>query len=355
MINLLSIRCGLAFAPYLAESASEFLSEGVVASRVVRQAGSSLIIRSDSEVALRYQGRECLLGTEDVRHYLATVVFRTEAYDVLRLSDEVVTSTVGRDILLSHPQSELWLERAVVAEMLSAFKSEALPAGQAIPGFPHWLSISSGGGRLLLSDERTGRWVLLGADHMAELERRLQPQEEFAEQQNGRVPPTIAVKGLTVHLQSALKLAETLEEFASTGNVIHFEECTPTYSLTAGNATEGIELKDSDMRVALTAREARKWVGIVRCELNRLNVRQVERGRIRTVFADLEDGQWVLQWGDELFVPRGATLTINHPRSEGSRSRGLLVKQSGGFRLLLNHATGACVALEDSEVSHLRC
>lgn len=355
MINILSIRCGLAFAPYLAESASEFLSKGVVASRVVRQAGSGLIIRSDGEVALRYQGRECLLGSEDLRHYLATVVFRIEAYDVRRLSDEVVTSTVGRDILLSHPQSELWLERAVVAEIVSAFKSEALAPVPAISGLPHWLSISSGGGRLLLSDGRTGRWVLLGADHMAELERRLQPQEEAAEQQYARVRPTIAVKGLSVHLQSGLKVAKTLEDFASTGNVAPFDELAPTYSLTVGNATEGIELKDSDIRVALTAREARKWAGIVRCELDRMNVRQVERGRIRTVFADLEDGQWILQWGDELFVSRDATLTINHPRADGSQSRGLMVRQSGGFRLLLNQATGACVALEDSELSLLRC
>ena len=355
MINILSIRCGLAFAPYLDESASEFLSKGLAASRVVRQAGSGLIIRSDGEVALRYQGRECLLGAEEVRHYLATIAFRAEVYDVKRLSDEVVTSTVGRDILLSHPQSELWLERAVVAEMVSAFKSQALPGGYAISGLPDWLSVSSGGGRLLLSDGRTGRWVLLGADHMSELERRLEPEDEIAEQQNALVPPTIAVKGLRVHLQSALRLADTLEEFASGGSVVHFEEVTPTYSLTVGSATEGIELRDSEIRVALTAREARKWVSIVRGELDRLNVRQVERGRIRTVFASLEDGQWILQWGDEVFIPRGATLTVNHPGAEGSQSRGPLVKQTGGFRLLLNQATGACVALEDSELTHLGC
>ena len=73
MINILSIRCGLAFAPYLSESLSAFLRDGQFASRVVRQGGSGLITRSDSEMMLRYQHSESALGAEEARHYAATV------------------------------------------------------------------------------------------------------------------------------------------------------------------------------------------------------------------------------------------------------------------------------------------
>src|SRR6266496_2982584 len=64
-----------------------------------------------------------------------------------------------------------------------------------------------------------------------------------------------------------LKLFGTLEEFANTDRVTPFEEVTPIYSLKASESTEGIELRDSDKRIALTAREARKWTGIIGTEL----------------------------------------------------------------------------------------
>ncbi|MFY9611594.1 MAG: hypothetical protein WAU45_23650 [Blastocatellia bacterium] len=354
MINILSIKCGLAFAPYLAESAARFLKAGAFASQVVRQAGSGLILRHEDEVSIRYQGRQCSLGTEDVRHYGATIAFRTEAYDVKRMPDEVVISTVGQSILLSHPQSELWLERGVVSELVRVFNGEAAtPDDDTAFDLPPWLSVSSGSGRLLLSDGRTGRWVLLGADHIAELEHRLKTQANPSRPANNRMPPTLTLKGLTIHLQSAFKLAETIEDFANTGNVAGFEEITPTYSLTVGRATEGIALKDSDIRVALTAREARKWASIIRGELDRLNVRRVERGRIRTVFADVEEVRWVLQWGDEVFVPRPAA-PIAEPGLTRSNSTGdLVVRETGEFLLLLNGDTGACVALNESELSYV--
>ncbi|MEK6300455.1 MAG: hypothetical protein AABO41_07005 [Acidobacteriota bacterium] len=351
MINILSIKFGLAFAPYFVEAATEFLSEGAVASRVVRQAGSGLIIRPEGGVALRYQGRECFLGAEEVRHYRATVSFRVEVYDVKRLSDEVVISSVGQDILLSHPQSEVWLERVAARAMLGAFKDGELTSGERDQSdLPSWLSISSGSGRILLSDGRTGRWVLLGADHMTDIEPRLMTGESVSEQTTKQSPPTIALKGLSIHLQSAIKLAETLEQFAKTGKVAPFEEITSTYSLTATNSTEGIELTDSDARVALTARESRKWAGIVRGEIDRLKIAQVERGRIRTVFAEVDDGRWVLQWGDEILAARGRSLKSKIDDAESST---ILEKQAGGFRLLLNRDTGACVALNDAELSHL--
>ena len=86
MINILSIRCGLAFAPYLADSLAAFLAAGAFAPLVVRQGGSGLIIRHDREVMLRYQNRECVLSVADARHYLATIRFRADAYDIQHMA-----------------------------------------------------------------------------------------------------------------------------------------------------------------------------------------------------------------------------------------------------------------------------
>ena len=61
MINIFPINCSLAFAPYLLESLSSFMDEGREVSRVVRQGGSGLIIRSEGEMTLRYRNRETAL------------------------------------------------------------------------------------------------------------------------------------------------------------------------------------------------------------------------------------------------------------------------------------------------------
>src|SRR5512138_4038735 len=111
MINIFSIRCSLAFAPYLAVSIREFVNDGVAASRVVRQGGTSLIIRTDGELVLRHDHRQARLGIEEALHYSATVQFRSEVYEVLRMQDEVVLASAGEELLLSHPQSEIWLNR----------------------------------------------------------------------------------------------------------------------------------------------------------------------------------------------------------------------------------------------------
>ena len=354
MINILSIRCSLAFAPYLAVSVAEFLSDGVIGSRVVRQGGGSLILRSDGNLVLRHEHRQASIGTEEARHYSAIVRFRCEFYDVSRMQEEVVLANLGDELLLSHPQSEMWLKSETVAALVRAFTGDSTAkAGGSLPGFPEWLKMSTGGASLLLSDQRTGRWVLLGEDHMRELERRLGSLRSSGAAVAGPAPPTIPLKGLTVHLQSALKLAATLDEFANTSRVTPFEEVTPIYSLKASESTEGIELRDSDKRVALTAREARKWTGIIATELDRLNVRQVQRGGIRTVFADIEDGRWILQWGDEVFVPNTAQI-LSAPGAILSGGTGHpIAKRTVEFLLLLSPATGACVALTDSESGHL--
>lgn len=340
MINLLSIRCSLAFAPYVAESTSEFLNDGVVTSRVVRQGSSGLILRSDTDIFLRHQNRQVQFGREEARHYSATVGFRQEFYQVARMEDEVVMANIGSELLLSHPQSDLWLTQRMVAALLQAFSDEGRSTSPS--GLPEWLTASAGGGRLVISDQRNGRWVLLGEDHMREIERRLALLEHPQPAAVLSQPPTISLKGVTVHLQSALKLAETLEEFAGTGRFQSFADRAPAFSLNAREATEGIEITDETSRVGLTAKEADKWVEMIRNELARLNSSCLTRGKIRTVFADAEQGRWVLQWGDEVLVSPRA------PRMESPE-----VKQADDFLLLLSPATGACVALDQSETAQL--
>jgi hypothetical protein len=356
MINIFSIRCGLAFAPYLAESVAAFIEGGAFDSRVVRQAGCGLIIRSDGQVMLRFQHREAALGEAEARHYSATIRFRREFYDVERLQDEVVIANVGAELLLSHPQSDLWLEAAHISRLLQTF--DGAPAGESkadSTGLPDWMNVSTGAGRLLISDQRNGRWVLLGKDHLAELERRLAMLDGAGELPARHTPPTVPLKGLAIHLQSAFRLVEALESYAETGEVKAFEEVTPTYSLTVDRSAEGISLRDFDRRVGLNSREARKYASIIRSELERLNVGQVERGKMRTVFADDEHGRWVLQWGDETLVSNDwlAELRSNQGLHSRAVSFPLRLKREEDFFLLLNPTTGACVALTESEEEKL--
>lgn len=356
MINIFSIKCGIAFAPYFIEAASGFLSDKRISSRVVRQAGSGLIISSQDGISLRFQNREATLDAEDARHYLATVKFRSEFYDVARLSDEVVIANIGRSLLLSHPQSDLWLEIETVADMLVVFDEVSAVKSKAVaPEMPDWLNLSTAAGRLLVSDQRNGRWVLLGADHKAELQRRLALLEASTEPVAPPGPPVITLKNLTIRLQSAFKLAETLEAFAESGELTPYEEATPVYTLRVARATEGIELSDSNGRVLMTAKEARKWVSIIKAELTRLNAEQVERGNIRTVFADGEGGRWVAQWGDEVLITDEALSQIGSLHyDEGYRTTAsVALKTEREFLLLLARHTGACVALTESEKAKL--
>lgn len=355
MINILSIRCSLAFAPYFAESAAEFLKDGVMASRVVRQGGRGLILRSNGAVVLRHEHRQASLEMEEVRHYAATVQLRSEFYDVLRMQDEVLLANIGGELLLSHPQSEMWLTGDTVSALLGAYSCGSIAnADVRLARLPDWLKVSIGGGQLLLSDQRTARWVLLGDDHLREFERRLGSLRPPDGVVGNPAAPTISLKGLTVHLQSAFKLARALEEFANNGRVTPFEEITPVYSLKVSGSTEGIELRDSENRVALTAREAKKWAAIIGVELERLNAKQIDRGGIRTVFAVNKNGRWILQWGDEVFLPDGALPELSTPgaiiREVTNRP---IATRIGEFLVLLNPATCACVALTDSESQHL--
>lgn len=356
MINILAIRCGLALAPYLCESFRAFLANADNVSSVVRQGGSGLIIRTDGELMLRYQNRETALATGEAARYLATLEFRADYYDVLRTSDEIVFATITDNLLLSHPQSELWLDaKTIVRLLVESGERAGFGSVEDLPSLPEWLSVSAGGGRLLLSDQRNGRWVLLGSDHLAELERRQASLKETRIQAQRFSPPTIMIKGVTVHLQSAFKVARALELFAETGEVLAFEDVTPGFVLRAAKSVEGLELLDSTNRVALTSKEARKWSAIFKSELTRLNANQTVDGRITTVFADGEGGRWALQWGDEVFVNEEAQLLAESLSLPGrvAQTDSLVLKREGEFLLLLEKETGACVSLVESESTKL--
>ena len=194
----------MSFAPYLSESIAEFVSKGAVVPRVVRQGGSGLILRSDGDIVLRHQNRQASFGREEAQHYHATINFRTEFYDVVRVSDEVVMANVGDEILLSHPQSDLWLGPQTVGALLAVFSSDQGVIPNGAPNLPDWLTVSKGGGRLLISDGRNGRWVLLGEDHIGELAHRLDSLDVPCSTVARPAPPTISLKDMTVHLQLSL-------------------------------------------------------------------------------------------------------------------------------------------------------
>ncbi|HXG63733.1 MAG TPA: hypothetical protein VNO70_01415 [Blastocatellia bacterium] len=346
MINIFAIKSSLAFAPYLADSLITFLQDGTTAARVIRQGGSGLIVRAEDELLLSHRNHEAALTAADALHYDATIQFRRAHYDIARLSAEVIIASVGNSLYLSHPQSELWLE----ADALSALLAAA--AGQAAAGLPDWLNISADGGRLLLSDQRNGRWVLLGSDHIADLRRRLDAIASADAPVRQAAPPTFSIKGVTVHLQSAFKLAEVFRTFAETGEVVAFEEAAPTFSLRATKSSQGLELRDFQNSVGITSREARKWEAILTAELTALQAMQVERGNIRTVFANGGGGRWALQWGDEVFIPDELLAYLQAP--QGAQKQSMLAVAAGDeFLAVLEQEGGNCVALTRTEIERL--
>jgi hypothetical protein len=358
VINIISVNCGLAFAPYLSECAHSFIRQQAATAQVIRQAGSGLIIRAEESFYVRYQNREAVLSIEDLKHYAATIDFRIDSYEVLRMSDELVFANVGRSLLLSYPQSELWLEPENLDRLITIFYRASASENDEINdalNLPGWLSVSTSGGSLLLSDQRNGRWSLLGSDHIAELERRLNELGRTKDLLARPEPPTINLKGVILHLQSAFRLAEALELFSETGEALSFEEIAPSFQLKVSRSTEGIAVRDGVNSVGLTAREARKWAAIVRDELAHLNAAVFERGNIRTVFADGHEGRWALQWGDEVLVP--ARLLARLPDvTEGLHEQDAAmpaVRRSADFLLFLSVSSGGCVALTEKEVDLL--
>jgi hypothetical protein len=351
MINILAIRCSLAFAPYISESAEAFLTDHSPPSRVIRQAANGLIVRPENALSLRHQNREAALDRKDVEHYLATVQFRQQEYDVVRTSDEVVFANLGRFLLLSHPQSEMWIDAGVIPTLLASFHG-AIGAGKET--LPEWLTLSGGNGRLLLSDQRNGRWVLLGSDHFSELERRMELLNDSALPQTVEKPPRISLKGLTIPLQAVHRLQQTLEEFAESGDLQPYEELSPTYQLIVMRALEGIKLSDGNLLVAMTVREAQKWAAILTAEIDKYNIEQYERGSIRTVLARVDGGVWIMQWGDEMYLSFADRKGLQMKKREIHANQRISGVEVNEFQLLLDRVTGSCVALTKEEQRSLQ-
>ena len=346
-INIRSVRSSLAFAPYLSEAFQEFIGDRSVSARVPRQGGKGFVVRSDADLVLRHEHRQESLGPEDARHYAATTKMRSQVYNILRMQDEVVLASVGPELLLSHPQSEMWLSKQTVFALVEAFGS----ASNAINGdIPEWLKVSMGGGRLLLSDQRTGRWVLLGVDHLNELRQRIAELTIDSTPLQFQSPPVINLKGTGIHLQSALTLVSIMEDFASGRQVIAFEEVTPSYSLKVSTSSNGLEISDDDNHAVLNSRETRKWIDLIKSKIEALHISQLERGRIRTVFASDNGGRWILQWGDEVFLPRN-TQSVGHLADTPGPDSGVISRRIDGFLVVMNSSTGNCVALTEFEAS----
>ena len=143
MINILSVNCGIAFAPYISECAHSFLRQQAAPAQVIRQAGTGLIIRAEESFYVRYQNREAVLSIEDLKHYAETIDFRVDWYEVLRTTDELVFANIGRSLLISHPQSELWLEPENVDRLITIFYRASATEDDEINdalNLPGWLS-----------------------------------------------------------------------------------------------------------------------------------------------------------------------------------------------------------------------
>jgi hypothetical protein len=191
----------------------------------------------------------------------------------------------------------------------------------------------------------------MGEDHVFELSRRLGALSATSPLARRSAPPTIAVKGINIHMQSALKLAQVFEAFVGGREVADYEEATPAYLLGVRRTTEGLEIRDFDKRVALTVREARKWSEILKHELGKLRAEQVERGLIRTVVAEGQGGRWALQWGDEVFIPEESIAAIENSGGVIKGAGDIAIRRDEGYLLLLDPQTGGCVALAEAELA----
>lgn len=364
MINLFSIRCSLAFAPYLERALAEYLESGYSRPLVVRQGGNGLEARVDSpesrppSLIVRHEGREDGLDADSARHYRATIEFRTALFDVRRTSDEVVLAKTADGVLISFPLSQIFLEPEAAGAVVSCFKAGCVAATDAL-AVPDWLVISASADRLLLSDQRSGRWVLLAEEHIDYLEDSCR-DSNFADARGAIRTrcPGITVKGIEVPLFSAFRVARALEEFVASGKVTALNDVTPDGSIAIANAPEGIELRDTSHRVSLNAREAAKWGSIIRAEIERLKAMEFERGCIRTVVANADEGRRVIQGGDQILAGRGfidecRKIASAVPDSSRMHCGDLVHQQSNDRMLLLSKTSGHCVALTEAEVDAL--
>jgi hypothetical protein len=107
------------------------------------------------------------------------------------------------------------------------------------------------------------------------------------------------------------------------------------------------------LKVAVTAKEARKWRDIIEAEVGKFQAMQMERGQIRTVLATTGQGRWVLQWGDEVLVSDEELKQINSLQGVETQSERLAIKRDSNSLLVLEKSNGNCVALTDEECQRL--
>src|SRR5258706_9268265 len=108
---------------------------------------------------------------------------------------------------------------------------------------------------------------------------------------------------------------------------------------------EGMKISDGNLIVAMTAKEANKWAAILKAELQKYQVRQFERGNIRTVVASFEQGLWIMQLGDEVFLSNEELKQLQTHQIQNHPNGRLTIRQKNEFLLLLDKASGGCVAL----------
>jgi hypothetical protein len=301
---------------------------------------------------LGHQEHEARLSLGCAQHYKAVIDFRSLSLQISRLSDEVVMATTSGGILLSYPQSEMWLEPDEAAGIVRLFREpESSRAGAT--RLPSWLLASVSGDRLLLSDQRNARWVLLASEHIEDLERRAKTAVTATAGQPRR-SPQITVKGIQVRLQPAFLVAEALDAFARTGQFVEFEEEAPESAVAVARAGERIELRVSDQRAGFDVREAAKWAAVIRAELDTLKAVQLDSGAVPTTVVDTADGRWVLQRGDEVLVPLALV-----ERLRGSRGPKSGVEDQVSFALgtdsllMMSHPSCSCVAIGGREMDAL--
>src|SRR5215467_11369748 len=95
LINILSLNCSIAFAPYLIDALSALEETRNASSMTVRQGGSGLVLTQGARLGLIHRNRRANLDSNGATHYLATIRLRTSVYDVNLMSEEIVLATVN--------------------------------------------------------------------------------------------------------------------------------------------------------------------------------------------------------------------------------------------------------------------
>jgi hypothetical protein len=201
---------------------------------------------------------------------------------------------------------------------------------------------------ILISDQRNGRWVLLGSDHMKAIEQRIM-QTAFDRAATRPDPPLIDLKGLQVPLQFAFLVTDILEDFANGNDPEAQQHAIPECVLTIRSGPQGLELSNQSVDVSITRREAAKRAELMRIELEKQSASEVRRGKIHTVVASSDHGRWVLQGGDAILLSPEQAEVLSADSAAGTTDR-IASCSHGELTIFLDRQTGDCVALTPAEL-----